>query len=835
MPLNRSKADRPKQKSLWFMFLALLLVLTAGLAGFFFWEISDMPDAEKINDRLNLPSIRITDREDRLLYEMFPEVGGRHTPISLKSIPLALQQATIATEDHNFYENPGIDLGGILRSVWINLRGGQTLAGGSTITQQVARNLLMEPEERGQRTLRRKVREIVLAWQITRRYTKDEILALYLNQTYYGKLSYGVEAAAQTYFGKPVDALDLAESALLAGLPQAPALYDPFENLDMAKERQEVVLGLMAKRGMITAEEAGQAIRERLVFSESPYPMEAPHFVMMVRSELDQLFTPDELRTGAGWTVKTTLNLDWQHLAERAVTGQLEKLRTQTIDPFGHNVNSAALVAVDTHSGEIFSMVGSPDYFDASQAGAVNMALSPRQPGSALKPLIYAAAFDPLKPDPWSPGTMILDVTTHFTTHEGKTYTPVNYDGLEHGPVLAREALASSLNIPAVITLEHVGLPEFYSFASRLGVNTLNDPDQADLSVALGGGEVRLLELTAAYGAFASGGYKVIPYAIESITDTRGTLLYQHTNSPAERVLDARVAWLINQILSDDAARFIGFGRDSVLRLDRPAAVKTGTTTNFHDNWTIGYTPSLVVGVWVGNTSHEAMHNITGLTGAAPIWAQMMRSVLAAKPEESFSQPPGLVQVEICSLSGNLPTPACPNRKLEWFIEGTQPDDEDTIYRQVEINTATGQPADPATPAELRSVISAVDLPPQAEPWARSHGLILWSDLLNNTAPLTLEEPSLNRLQLSSPAPKSIFFISKELPLDVQKIQLEAAGAAGFDQVTFWVDGEQVAVIPEAPFETWWQLVPGAHAAWVTGNKESGETIESERVTFEIR
>lgn len=812
--------------------LAILMLVTAGSAGFYFWILKDLPDPAKITEHLNTPSVRVVDREGRLLYEILPENGGRHTTTPLHEIPPALRQATIATEDRYFYQNPGVDLTGILRAMWINLQGGETLAGGSTITQQVARNLLLEPEERSRRSVRRKLRETVLAWQITQRYSKDEVLALYLNQSYYGKLAYGVEAAAQTYFGRPVSSLDLAECALLAGLTQAPALDDPFNNLEAAKKRQSITLNLMEKQGYISTDQRDLALRETLNLAGNPYPMEAPHFVMMVRAQLDSLFSPQELRTSGGWTVRTTLNLDLQHLAESAVTNQLERLRTQTRDPFGHNVNNAALAALNPNNGEILALVGSPDYFDAAHAGAINMALAPRQPGSALKPLIYAAAFDPSQPAPWSPATMILDVTTHFTTHEEKPYTPVNYDGLEHGPVLVREALASSLNIPAVIALDHIGLPTLYSFAGRLGIQTLDDPHQADLSVALGGGEVRLLELTAAYGAFANGGYRVHPFSILEIRDGQGTVRYSHPQPPNERVLDERVAWLISNILSDDEARYLGFGRNSILRLDRPAAVKTGTTTNFHDNWTIGYTPSLVVGVWAGNTSHEAMRNVTGLTGAAPIWAQAMRSFLSGQPKETFTRPEGLIQVEVCTLSGLLPTPACPYRRTEWFIQGTQPREEDAIYRQVELDTLSGRAADADTPPERITSILVLDLPPQAENWAHNQGLELLSDLARGIPSPANREVA---LQLLAPAPNAIFYLSSKLPTGVQQLHLMAAGTADLTQVTLWVDKQTIAVLDEPPYEVWWPLAEGKHSAWAEGLLINGQWIKSERIAFEVR
>jgi len=835
---------------LWAIIFLILVLLVAGGTGY--WLLHDLPSLDSLPQRLVQPSVRITDRQGRLLYEVLPAGSGRNSPLPLSRIPLALQQATIATEDSHFYQNPGVDLGGILRAVWINLRGGETLSGGSTITQQVARNLLFSPAERGQRTLRRKLREAILAWQLTRRYSKDYILALYLNQTYYGGLAYGVEAAAQTYFGKPAAALDLAECALLAGLPQSPASYNPFTQLAAASQRQAVVLGLMEKAGYLSAGQRELAEREPLALAGTPYPLEAPHFVMMVRAQLDELFTPEQVQQFGGLTVRTTLDFNDQKLAEGAVANQLERLHSQETPANSHNVNDAALVALDPHTGEILALVGSPDYNDALHAGAINMALAPRQPGSALKPFIYAAAFDPSRPQPWTPASMLLDVHTNFVTHDNQPYTPVNYDGLEHGPVLVREALASSLNVPAVLALQHIGLPELFSAAGRLGITTLGDPDQSDLSLALGGGEVRLLDLAAAYGAFASGGYRVTPHAILEISDAQGELVYTAPAVQPQRVLDARVAWLISDILSDDNARMIGFQLNSVLRLDRPAAVKTGTTTNFHDNWTVGYTPDLVVGVWAGNATHDAMRNITGLTGAAPIWAQAMRSLLAGALAQAFICPPGLTQVEVCALSGLLPTPACPYRKLEWFIDGTQPTQPDSIYTPVELDSATNRLADSATPPERRIAAVALDLPPQAGPWARAHGLLLLSDLRqaagsnppadNALTPIPGEAASPTpvavegaALSLLSPADRTTYFISTGLPLKGQRLHLEAVAEAGLRQVTLFIDGQPLAVLEAPPYEAWWVLSPGEHAAWAVGVRADGSQVESERVRFTVK
>ncbi|MBC8333178.1 MAG: penicillin-binding protein 1C, partial [Anaerolineae bacterium] len=798
-------------------FFSLLIIVATG-----WWLFGSLPDLTELNNRLHIPSIRIEDRYGRLLYESLSEGEGRHAVLPLDQIPLALQQATIATEDRNFYQHPGVDVTGILRAFWINLRGGDSLAGGSTITQQVARNLLLTPEERYERTLRRKLREAWLAWQLSRRYTKNEILALYLNQMNYGGMLYGVEAAAQTYFGKPAARLDLAEAALLAGIPQSPGLYNPLLDSDAAKARQEIVLNLMVVAGYISLEERELAAGEALFYAAASYPMEAPHFVLWVRGQLDGLLTPEDFTRSL--IVRTTLDLDWQQHAERAVVQQLERLQSGGDTVLGHNVNNAALVSLDPHTGEILAMLGSPDYFDAANAGAVNMALSPRQPGSALKPLIYAAAFDPnASAQPFTPATMLMDVRTAFITREGEAYTPSNYDLKERGPVLVREALASSLNIPAVAALDYIGLESLFAFSADLGITTFNDPDDYDLSIALGGGAVRLLELTGAYGAFANGGWRVEPYGIQEIYTLDGEMLYTADTVARTRVLDERVAWLISDILSDNEARTPGFGPSSALKLDRPAAVKTGTTSNFHDNWTVGYTPELVTGVWVGNTSHEPMFDVTGLSGAAPIWHNFMRSVLSGEPESEFARPAGLEQVEVCALSGLLPSEACPYRRVEWFISGTLPHEQDHFYRRVWLDADTGLLADESTPAARRIPQMVLDLPSEAQPWARAEGILLLSDIMPAT---TLGAV----LRLLSPAPNATYRISTQMPANAQRLHIEAVGESGLQEVTLWLDGEKLAARTAPPYEAWWALQPGEHQAWVEGLTADGETVRSEVV-----
>lgn len=827
------------------LFLVFIVFILTGSTGFFYiWLIKDLPGVENISTNLQTPSLQITDRFGRLLYEVLPDQGGRHVAVNLLKIPRELQLATIATEDHTFYTNPGVDPAGIARALWLNLHSGEVISGGSTLTQQVARNLLLEPEERRERSLRRKLREALLAWQLTRRLTKDQILELYLNQTYYGGMAFGVEAAAQTFFGKPVEQLDLAESALLAGLPQAPSLYNPFSDLEAARERQRSVLGLMENAGYIDADQRAAAEREPLILEATPYPINAPHFVTMVRNEIESLFSPEELVQNGGLVVRTSLDLDWQRHAEKAIERQLQELASDQ-DGLGHNVNNAALAAIDPHNGDILAMVGSPDFFDSVHNGFINMALAPRQPGSALKPLLYAAAMDPQQDRPWTAATALLDVRTTFLTHEGLTYTPANYDLKEHGPVSVRQALGSSLNIPAVITLDNIGLQGLFDLTQRMGITTLKDPYRYDLSLALGGGEVRLLELTAAYGAFASGGMRVTPRAILEITSSTGEVLHEAPPPGEERILDERLAWLISDILSDDQARTLGFSSNSILQIGRPAAVKTGTTSNFHDNWTVGYTPDLVVGVWTGNAGYEPMRGVDGLTGAAPIWHEFMRTVLGGKPPRGFSRPDGLKRLEVCALSGLLPTSNCPYNRREWFIEGTEPTTYDALYRQVQVDRNSGDIAGENTPPQDLRTLTVLDLPPRAANWARSQGITLLSNLSSGNQSSQLVQGQTTGLQLNSTAPAalelispgqgSVYQIDRNYVAGAQRLQLTAGVSGDFAEISFWVDGNLISRLSAPPYRAWWQIEPGLHTAWVEGVRPDEEVLFSEKVTFEVK
>lgn len=802
--------------------------LVAGIIFLYAWLFIGMPDLDDLESGMALPSTRIYDHRGRLLYEIVDLYGGSHRTVPLEEMAACMPDATIATEDANFYHHPGVDIEGIARALWLNLRGGEIKAGGSTITQQVARNLLLTKQPALDRSIRRKLRESILALQLNRRYSRDEILALYLNQIYYGNLAYGVEAAAQVYFGKAPSALSLAECAMLAGLPQAPAQYNPLTNPDIAKDRQEIVLDLMVRHGYISEVESEQAKSEELVYQASTFDIEAPHFVAAVWTQLERDY--GEALLSGGLEVYTTLDLDWQNAAQRIAVRHLDELNNPSDGSSSRNARNAALVAIDPYTGQIRAMLGSPDYFDEAIAGNVNAAVAPRQPGSALKPFTYAVTFDPLRQDPWTPTTMVLDVKTPFVTRRYESYTPANFGLVEHGPVLVREALASSYNIPAVVALEAVGVEELVALATRLGITTLTDTSRFDLALTLGGGEVRLVELVGAYSAFANGGQRVDPVYITQIRNQEGDIVYQW--GPPELgapELDPRVAFLINDILSDNNARIPSFGPNSALNIGRIAAAKTGTTTDFRDNWTVGYTPNLVVGVWVGNADNTPMLDVSGISGAGPIWNEFMREVLLGQPEYDFARPEGLARAEVCAISGLLPTEACPQRVWDWFIEGTVPTEYDTFYQTFEIDTRTGLLAAPDTPTVYRREETYLVLPPEARDWAARQGISPPPD-----SAVQIDDADNDPLRLLTPDPYTLFQMSPMTPQDTQRIRLSVVAPPDTVSVSYWLNEEPVASVEDDPFDYWWALAPGQYELYATAVLQDGQTLQTSSIFFRV-
>ncbi len=670
-----------------------------------------LPSAQELQARsLQFETTQILDREGNLLWEIVDPTGGRRTYVTLDRMSPHLRNATVATEDRFFYLNVGVDPIAITRALYYNLSEDRIVSGASTITQQLAKNILLDPEERARQTYSRKIKEAVLAVEINRRYTKDQILEIYLNQIPYGNLAYGSEAAAQTYFGKPAQELTLPEAAMLAGLPQSPALHDPYTNPEGAKKRQADVLDLMVEAGYITAAEAETAKNTALDFQDPSFAFAAPHFATYVYQELEQLYGP-ELIYRIGLQIKTTLDPRLQAIAEEEVRRQVNALS-------GRNVTNGALVALDTQTGEILAMVGSKDFEDETIDGQVNIAISPRQPGSAIKPLTYLAAFEQLD---WTPSTLIMDVPVEYPDGAGGVYRPKNYDDKFHGPVSLRSALANSYNIPPVKTLERLGIEPFKEMAARLGITTLTRNDYG-LSLTLGSGEVSLLELTGAYQAMANNGTQVPPTSILEISDRFGQPIEAARPQP-RRVLKPAHAYLITNILSDNEARTPAFGPNSALNLSRPAAAKTGTTNDFHDNWTMGYTPQIVAGVWVGNADNTPMQNVSGLAGAGPIWHNFMERAHEGLPARDFTRPPTIIEMEVCADSGTLPSEACPQRRKEIFYQEQPPlGPEHDIHQLIDIDLNTGLRANEFCRANVEQRYYRV-YPPDGWEWAVSQGI----------------------------------------------------------------------------------------------------------------
>ncbi|MFQ5578630.1 MAG: transglycosylase domain-containing protein, partial [Anaerolineae bacterium] len=581
--------------------------------------------------------------------------------------------------------------------------------GASTITQQLARNVLLPPGERTEQTLKRKIKEAVLAVELTRQYSKNEILEIYLNQIYYGNLSYGIEAASQTYFGKPAADLNLAEAAFLAGLPQSPAVYDPYTNPEGAKRRQEVVLGLMVEAGYITPRQAQAAAEETLNLNTRSLALAAPHFVTYVRAELEANY-PADLIYQAGLRIETTLDRRLQAIAEQEVRRQVDALADK-------NVTNGALVAVQPQTGQILAMVGSKDFRNEAISGQINMAVSPRQPGSSIKPLVYLTAFE----QGWTPATLLMDVPVEYPDGAGGTYRPVNYDEKFHGPVSLRLALANSYNIPAVKTLDFVGLSAFKQMATRLGITTLTRNDYG-LALALGAGEVPLVQMVNAYQAIANGGVLIQPYAIARVVDAAGRDITP-PQPAARRVLSEEHAYLMTHILADNRARARAFGPTSALALSRPAAAKTGTTNDFRDNLVLGYTPDIVAGVWVGNADYTPMVGTTGLSGAGPIWHNFMERAHEGLPARDFTRPPGIIELEVCADSGTIPSEVCPERRTEIFAADQPPlGPEHDIHQLIDIDLNTGKRANEFCRANIKTRYYRV-YPPDGREWAISQGI----------------------------------------------------------------------------------------------------------------
>lgn len=720
---------------------------------------------------------RISDRNGSLLYAV--QGSGLRSEVPLANIPQPLLDALIATEDRTFYHHPGLSLRGIARAAVRDVLAGRIVEGGSTITQQLIRTLL-SPKKRG---FSYKLHEAWLALKYDARYSKDDILERYVNTTFFGQGAYGVKAAAHVYFNADVSALSLGQSALLVGLLNAPSALNPFKDAEGAKLRRDLVLRAMLHEQKISVSEYEVAVEEPIELRSGKTDIRAPHFVLWL------LQSNPELRERKD--IATTLDLALQTETEAIVDKHVEKLKDK-------NVTSAAVVVLDARTGEILTMVGSRDYFDVEHDGAVNVAISARQPGSAMKPFTYALALS----QGMTAATTIADVESQFFTAEGNPYIPRNYDFGYHGLVRIREALANSYNIAAVKVAEIVGVERLLAFLKRAGISTLHEsPAHYGLALTLGSGEVKLLELTAAYGIFARGGTTLQPKA-----------LLDETSAAETQILNPKVAWLITDILSDADARAAEFGRDGPLSFPYPVAAKTGTTRNSRDNWTIGFTPDRIVGVWVGNADNAPMRGTSGVTGAGPIFHDVMQEAMKFIEKKSFEKPEGFTDRTICRLSGKLPTPFCTDRIIEHFITGTEPHTTDDMFVSVSIDARNNLRAGSSCPEKFVQKKVFTVFPPDTRKWARENGFTAPPDMYSPLCPASTAESNARPqpIMITRPAENASYLLDPLIPDSSELIVFEAVADESIESLSWFVNGEKVGEGTKPDFRIKWKPEPGS-------------------------
>jgi 1A family penicillin-binding protein len=669
------KVSLPKiQLSRSYIFFSLSVI---SLASFVYVEFFyGLPNPKTLADFPSKLTTQILDRNGNLLYKIYKDEN--RTLVTLDSLPSHVKNAFLAAEDKDFYRHKGFSISGTLRAVYKNLTNNKS-EGGSTITQQLVKNTLLNNEK----TLTRKIKELILAVAVEFTFDKDKIFEMYLNQVGFGGPAYGIQEAARQYFNIDAKDLSLSQSAFLAGLPQAPSTYSPFgDQPQLAKERQLFVLNQMLKLNMINTTDYQLALASPLSFSSARIEIKAPHFVMYIKDILTKELGENTVNQG-GLIVTTTLDLNLQEIVQRAVTSEIEGLKKYQV------TNGSALVT-NPKTGEILAMVGSKDYFNLNEDGQVNLTLALRQPGSAIKPINYALAFE----NGYGPGSVLEDKPISFNLPGQEPWSPKNYDGKFHGIITLRQALGSSYNIPSVIILSKNGIQNFANLAQKMGITSWNDSGRFGLSMALGSLEVKMVDLATAYSTFANSGITTPLNSILKIERANGEKIYLSTcpqkpktayqnstaiaeenNCSPHRTISETTAYLISDILSDNNARTPAFGANSIINIKKTkVAVKTGTSNDLRDNWTVGYTKDYLVSTWVGNNDNTPMSRIaSGITGASPIWAKIINSILEGNQLSSTSVIPyGLIKVSICTLTGTLPCEGCPT-KLEYFKKGSEP------------------------------------------------------------------------------------------------------------------------------------------------------------------
>jgi membrane peptidoglycan carboxypeptidase len=679
--------------------IVLFSLLSSGAGAAYAYYEAQLPLLNGIASHSLFQTTHIYDRNGKLLYDLYDPRYGRRTYVNYNDISPLMVNATVAAEDHTFWDNTGVDFQGTLRAAISDLQSHAIVEGGSTITQQLVKNQILANDPR---TFQVKGEEAILAYGLTQQYPKWKIMEMYLNTVYYGSLNYGVEAAAESYFHiqpkctrthciPAVAQLDLAQASLLAGLPQSPSGYDPTNNKQAALDRQMTVLQSMVDLDMITVAQANQAHEEMAKYNFTPFvhTKNAPHFVdYVINQVLVPLIGAENLLDG-GYNIYTTIDLNLEKKVEQIVYSHLYSVQCDNyLGCYGplnvqNNVNNAAVVVENPVNGEILAMDGSANYKNQSPQvqGQFNAATALRQPGSSFKPIVYATAFEM----GWYPATILQNHKTVYpvlvSNNPPKYYTPNNYGNvfINGFPMTIRNALANSINIPAIDAIEYTGIPNVLNMAARLGLTEVADRSPASLgpSMAIGTVEVSLLHLTGAYATFADQGVRVPQTSVLEITDSMGYPIYQFdpTHPGGVRAMSPEVAFLMNSVLSDKTSRYHEFFPGNPLELaDRPAAAKTGTTDSFRDNWTMGYTPNVTVGVWAGNSDNSIMNNVIGITGAGPIWHDVIEYVshYYNYPPDDFVRPPDVHSGTVSAITGLLPHPGEPTI-TDWFIDGTMP------------------------------------------------------------------------------------------------------------------------------------------------------------------
>ncbi len=804
----------------------LLIIGFLSIGALFAWYAKDLPRPDRVKRTVGLSTV-ILDRNGESLYDIYE--NENRIPAKWEDIPDHLKNATVSIEDKAFYQHPGISTAGIVRAL-INIIVFRNFQGGSTLTQQLVKNVLLTQE----RTVPRKIKEAILSIQIERKYTKDEILTMYLNETPYGGTAVGVEAASEYYFGKPVKELGLIESAFLAGLPQSPSAYSPFTGTkDAYIWRTEQVLRRMREDGHIspTQEVTAKTQLKTLAFKEDDSGLKAPHFVAYIKELLIAKFGTKQIEEG-GLRVTTTLDWKLQEEAQNIVSEEVDKAKRL-------KVSNGAAVVMDPKNGEILAMIGSRDYSATDSGGfKFNVATQGlRQPGSALKPITYATAFK----KGYTASSLLMDVDTKYPSGDPakKEYDPKNYDGKYRGPMQLRYALANSINTVAVKVSALVGIRDILTTAYDMGLSTLEPTDanmrRFGLSLTLGGGEVTLLELTRAFGVFAAEGVKHEPVAILKVVDSKGYTLFEQKQSEGTRVLPQDICYLISDILSDNDARKAIFGERSYLAIPgKSVAVKTGTTDDKRDNWTVGYTRSRVVGVWVGNNDNSPMNPTlaSGITGAAPIWNRLIKKATETIPDEPFVRPGSIIETEIDSYGGGLPAQDGPKR-TEKFIKGNEPAGISPIYKQ--IKTSRKDPNKLANQVEInkgeydtKTFVVFIEKDPVSTDGKNrwQEGIDAWVSAQGDSKfhPPTEVYSEGDKISLRATSPEDL----KQYDSNSIEVKVEVASLEGFDRMEIYIDNDKKKETRDSRISENFTIPDGSHIVKIRVVDVKGNTAERE-------